>query len=208
MTPRPFARAGPWLLAAIVAPAIAQQTPPPPPTSATVQPQRTQELDGLAELVAVDHRPAHIELAEAAGMIREGQYTTALAKIDDVLATDAKNPQARFLKGVVQSDRDETDAAIVTFQQLTEDYPELPEPYNNLAVSWAKKGEYEKARKALETAPLPVVDGLDPKSKAVPLRFSVPLAELPNGQYECQVTVLDTTSQKAAFWRAPVVLVP
>jgi hypothetical protein len=67
---------------------------------------------------------------------------------------------------------------------------------------------YRDGAKALETAPLPVVDGLDPKSKAVPLRFSVPIAELPNGRYECQVTVLDTTSQKAAFWRAPVVLVP
>jgi len=56
--------------------------------------------------------------------------------------------------------------------------------------------------------PLPVVDGLDAKSKAVPLRFSVPLGELATGRYECQVTVLDTTGQKAAFWRAPVVLVP
>jgi len=67
---------------------------------------------------------------------------------------------------------------------------------------------YRDGVKALETAPLPVVDGLDPKSKAVPLRFSVPLGELPAGRYECQVTVLDSTSQKAAFWRAPVVLVP
>jgi hypothetical protein len=67
---------------------------------------------------------------------------------------------------------------------------------------------YRDGVKLLETMPLPVVDGLDPKSKAVPLRFSVPLADLPNGRYDCQVTVLDTASQKAAFWRAPVVLVP
>jgi Flp pilus assembly protein TadD len=138
MIPRSVLRAAPWLLAAIVGAALAQQTPPPPPTSATTVPQRTPGLSP--------------ELAEAAGMIREGQYTTALAKIDDVLAGDAKNPQARFLKGVVQSDQNETDEAIATFQQLTEDYPELPEPYNNLAVIWAQKGEYEKARKALETA--------------------------------------------------------
>ena len=85
-------------------------------------------------------------------MIREGQYVSAVEKIDAALATDPKNPQARFLKGVVQSDENETDAAIATFQQLTEDYPELPEPYNNLAVIWASQGEYEKARKALETA--------------------------------------------------------
>jgi len=62
--------------------------------------------------------------------------------------------------------------------------------------------------KVLETAPLPVVDGLDAKSKAVPLRFSVPLTELAVGRYDCQVTVLDPAGQKVAFWRAPVVLVP
>jgi hypothetical protein len=67
---------------------------------------------------------------------------------------------------------------------------------------------YRDGVKVLETAPLPVVDGMDPKSKAVPLRFSIPLGDLANGRYDCQVTVLDTTSQKAAFWRAPVVVVP
>jgi tetratricopeptide (TPR) repeat protein len=118
--------------------ALAQQAPPPPPTSATVVPQRTPGLTP--------------ELAEVARLIHEGQYAPALVKIDAVLATDAKNPQARFLKGVVQTDETETEAAIATFQALTEDYPELPEPYNNLAVIWAQRGEYDKARKALELA--------------------------------------------------------
>jgi VWFA-related protein len=67
---------------------------------------------------------------------------------------------------------------------------------------------YKGDAKALETAPLPVVDGLDARSKAVPLRFSVPLNELATGQYDCQVTVLDPAGQKVAFWRAPVVLIP
>ena len=67
---------------------------------------------------------------------------------------------------------------------------------------------YKGDVKALETAPLPVVDGLDARSKAVPLRFSVPLGELAIGRYDCQVTVLDPAGQKVAFWRAPVVLVP
>jgi hypothetical protein len=62
--------------------------------------------------------------------------------------------------------------------------------------------------KAFETAPLAVTDGLDTKSKAVPLKFSVPLQSIPPGRYEAQVTVLDPTSQKAAFWRAPIVIVP
>jgi tetratricopeptide (TPR) repeat protein len=91
-------------------------------------------------------------LAEAVSMIREGQYGTAMAKIDGVLALDARNPQARFLKGVVQTDQDELDAAAVTFQALTEDFPELPEPHNNLAVIWAQQGRYDKARTELEIA--------------------------------------------------------
>jgi tetratricopeptide (TPR) repeat protein len=118
--------------------AVAQQTPPPPPTSATLAPLRTPGLTP--------------ELADASRLIGEGQYVPALAKIDAVLATDAKNPQARFLKGVVQTDRAETEAAIATFQALNQDYPELPEPYNNLAVIWARQGDYDKARKALEVA--------------------------------------------------------
>jgi hypothetical protein len=67
---------------------------------------------------------------------------------------------------------------------------------------------YQGKTKAFETAPLPVIDGLDPKSKAVPLRFDLALEKLPPGEYNCQVTVLDTGGQKAAFWQAPVMLVP
>jgi VWFA-related protein len=62
--------------------------------------------------------------------------------------------------------------------------------------------------KAFETAPLAVTDGLDPKTKAVPLRFSVPLEGLVPGRYDCQVTVLDATARKIAVWRAPIVVVP
>jgi VWFA-related protein len=62
--------------------------------------------------------------------------------------------------------------------------------------------------KAFETTPVQVVEGLDPKSKAVPLKFSVSLSKLPVGEYNCQVTVLDPTGQKAAFWQAPIMLVP
>jgi hypothetical protein len=67
---------------------------------------------------------------------------------------------------------------------------------------------YRGDAKVLETAPLPVMDGLETRSKAVPLRFSVPLGELAIGRYDCQVSVLDPAGQKVAFWRAPIVLVP
>jgi hypothetical protein len=67
---------------------------------------------------------------------------------------------------------------------------------------------YRGDLKAFETGPLAVIDGLDPRSKAVPLRFSVPLEGIPTGRYDCQVSVLDLKGQKAAFWRAAVVIVP
>ena len=67
---------------------------------------------------------------------------------------------------------------------------------------------YQGQVKAFETAPLAVTQGLDAKSKAVPLRFSLSLDKLPPGQYDCQVTVLDPTGQKAAFWQAPIVVIP
>ena len=66
---------------------------------------------------------------------------------------------------------------------------------------------YRGQTKAFETSPLPVTEGMDPKSKAVPLGFSLALNKLQPGRYNCQVTVVDTTGQKAAFWQAPVMLV-
>src|SRR5271157_283394 len=67
---------------------------------------------------------------------------------------------------------------------------------------------YRGQTKAFETPPLAVTEGMDPKSKALPLRFSLTLNKLPPGRYDCQVTVVDPAGQKAAFWQAPVKLVP
>jgi VWFA-related protein len=62
--------------------------------------------------------------------------------------------------------------------------------------------------KAFETEPLPVTQGWDSKTKAVPIRFSVPLDQFTPGRYDCQLSILDTTSKKVTFWRAPIVVVP
>ena len=62
--------------------------------------------------------------------------------------------------------------------------------------------------KAFETAPLKVDDGLNAKSKAVPVSFAVPLDKLEPGRYTCQVTVLDPSAQKFSVWRSPMVLLP
>jgi hypothetical protein len=67
---------------------------------------------------------------------------------------------------------------------------------------------YRGQTKAFETSPVAVTEGLDLKTKAVPLRFDLALDKLQPGEYNCQVTVLDTTGQKAAFWQGPIMLVP
>ena len=63
-------------------------------------------------------------------------------------------------------------------------------------------------QKILETDPLQVIDGIDPRSKAVPLRSAFRSTSSTSGRYDCQVTVLEPTGQKVAFWQAPIALVP
>ncbi len=65
---------------------------------------------------------------------------------------------------------------------------------------------YRGKVKAFETEPLHVTEGLNPLTKSVPVRFSLPLSKLEPGRYTCQVTVLDPSAQRFAFWRAPVIL--
>ena len=54
------------------------------------------------------------------------------------------------MKGLILTEQGKPADAIKIFTGLTEDYPELPEPYNNLAVLYASQGQYDKARTALE----------------------------------------------------------
>ena len=83
---------------------------------------------------------------------RNGDLTGALDRANRYLANNPKDAQARFLKGLILADQGKTDDAIAVFTGLTEDYPELPEPYNNLAVLYAAQSKYEEAKNALEMA--------------------------------------------------------
>jgi VWFA-related protein len=66
---------------------------------------------------------------------------------------------------------------------------------------------YHDQVKAFETPMLQFVDGFDPESRALSLKFSLSLSKLPPGEYICQVTVIDPISQKATFWQAPIMLI-
>ena len=97
--------------------------------------------------------PVHAdESADVSQLLRTGKLVEALTKADAFLAGKPNDPQMRFLKGVIQRSSGKQAEAIATFTKLTEDYPELPEPYNNLAVLYAGQGQFDKARAALEMA--------------------------------------------------------
>jgi tetratricopeptide (TPR) repeat protein len=97
--------------------------------------------------------PAYADdYADVNRLLRAGQLGEASGKADQFLATKPRDAQMRFLKGVIQTEQAKPNDAITTFSKLTEDYPELPEPYNNLAVLYAGQSQFDKARAALEMA--------------------------------------------------------
>jgi tetratricopeptide (TPR) repeat protein len=98
---------------------------------------------------------AHVRADDAADvgkLLRSGQVSEALQKVEAALAQRPKDAQMRFLKGLILTEQNKSAEAITVFSKLTDDYPELPEPYNNLAVLYASSGQYDKARAALEMA--------------------------------------------------------
>jgi tetratricopeptide (TPR) repeat protein len=111
---------------------------------------RTALVSGL--LAGLLHPAMADELADVTQLLRAGQQAQALKQADAYLAKNPRDPQMRFLKGVILTEQNKSSEAITVFTKLTEDYPALPEPYNNLAVLYAANGQYEKARIALDKA--------------------------------------------------------
>lgn len=85
-------------------------------------------------------------------MFHAGQATEAFSRLEQLIKAHPKSARLRFLKGVLLTDSARPGEAQSIFLQLTADYPELPEPYNNLAVLYASQGDYDRARAALEAA--------------------------------------------------------
>ena len=90
--------------------------------------------------------------AEIRRLHDSGHTAAAMSRMDELLAIHPDDPQMRFLKGVMLADAKRNDEALVQFHKLTEDFPELAEPFNNLATLYAATGDYRKARDALEQA--------------------------------------------------------
>jgi tetratricopeptide (TPR) repeat protein len=107
----------------------------------------------LASALSFTALPARADsLQEANRLFKQGQFGPALEKTDLALAAKPRDAQARFLKGLILTEMNRQNDAIAVFTRLTEDYPELPEPYNNLAVLYAQQRQFDKAKNALEMA--------------------------------------------------------
>ena len=92
------------------------------------------------------------EYQDIQALYKQANRSEALNRLNAYLTQHPKDARARFLKGVILTEQKRTEDAIAVFTALTQDFPELPEPYNNLAVLYAGQGNYDRAREALEMA--------------------------------------------------------
>ncbi|ARO88457.1 DUF4440 domain-containing protein [Nitrosospira lacus] len=89
---------------------------------------------------------------EVAKLYKQGNLAKALEQAEAYLATKPGDAQMRFQKGLILTEQNRIAEATKVFASLSEDYPDLPEPHNNLAVLYASQGQYDKAKNALEAA--------------------------------------------------------
>jgi Flp pilus assembly protein TadD len=91
-------------------------------------------------------------LTDVQNLAARGDLAGALRTTEAAAAADPRNAQARFLRAVVLMDLQRSAEALDAFTQLSQEFPELPEPYNNIALLQVRAGRLEQARQALETA--------------------------------------------------------
>jgi hypothetical protein len=132
-------------------------------------------------------------------------------KLDAALASAEKDRKLIAANPLVQDDQKLVPSVTRVFRKDQDMYVYL-EAYQPAAATTqfmvATVSFYRGRVKAFETAPLQVTDGLNSKSKAVPMKFSFPLGKLEPGRYTCQVSVVNPEAQKFAVWRSPMVLLP
>jgi Flp pilus assembly protein TadD len=82
----------------------------------------------------------------------EGKLQEALSAANQYLDVNSQDGTVLFLKAQILTKMGKTDEAISVLEGMTERFPEMAAPYNNLAVLYAGKGRLDEARKVLETA--------------------------------------------------------
>ena len=95
------------------------------------------------------------ELQDVNQMLKAGQFDQALTRVNTYLSSRPEDARGRLLKGLSLAEQNKANDAIKVFTELTQDFPDLPGPYNNLAVLYAAQGQYDKARGALPCSARP-----------------------------------------------------
>lgn len=95
---------------------------------------------------------AKTNIEEIKLLLKSGKYYRAETIIKNDIENNLNNPELLFYKGIIETNLGKNNEAIDTFRELTERFPELPEPFNNLAVLYAEKGQYRLAKEILEQA--------------------------------------------------------
>ncbi|MCB6183483.1 tetratricopeptide repeat protein [Leeia sp. TBRC 13508] len=113
---------------------------------------KKSSLLALPLLIALAGNVFADEAQEISKLIKQGQTSQALDRANQFLTKSPRDAQVRFAKGLALAELGRAPEAIKVFQGLTQDFPELPEPYNNLAVLYAQQKQYDKARQALQMA--------------------------------------------------------
>jgi len=110
-------------------------------------------LPTLLLLAALTWAPARADdLANAQRMWLAGQKTQAVDQVEQALTRTPDDLQLRFALGVMRMELGDRAKAMGIFTRLTQDFPDLADPYNNLAVLHAAAGELDEAKAALEQA--------------------------------------------------------
>jgi VWFA-related protein len=174
------------------------------------------------KMLARDNETGHIGTYQATFVIPNLDREAKRLPTSSVVLSSQRVPPGDALFSVQNKAADAVDPLIVDGQKLIPSVTRVFSQARTLYVflqAYERGAEtteplagfvsfYQGATKVFETPVLAVTSGIDPKSKAVPLWFSVPLRSLPPGKYDVQVTVAKPGTEKALFWRAPIVIVP
>ena len=106
----------------------------------------------LAQATTTREPPPLTEPQQIEQLVRERKYADALKRADDWLVKNPRNAQVRFLRAIALAETGKGADAQAALEAMTSEFPELPEPYNNLAVMHAAAGRYELARSLLQRA--------------------------------------------------------
>jgi tetratricopeptide (TPR) repeat protein len=152
-------------------------------------------------LVLVSGLAAAGTLPEIRSLAADQHYAEALKQLDAYLENHAGDVEARLFRGVILTRQGNIDEAIATFDQLSKDRPELPEPLNNLAVLYAAQGRYDDSRKVLQRA-----IELEPRYDTAHENLGDVYAKLANIAYERAFTLnkKNSSARDKASWMTRV----